>query len=153
MDDESDDDDSDGGGRKDDDHASIAGAGGSDAGRGRGELADCGDGSADHPFAGGKEPGALEASAFDHPELAEMWFQRVRGGLLDRLTRYIERRSARGHFRSPRDAAVAARFVLETCVYFGRKRHHDPHPEALPDADAVRETVVDLIVQGLAPRD
>ena len=95
----------------------------------------------------------LEASALEQPELAETWFRRVRGGLLERLTRYIERRAARGHFRQPEDASVAARFVLETCVYFARKRHHDPLPEALPDEDAVRETVVDLIVHGLIPHD
>jgi AcrR family transcriptional regulator len=95
----------------------------------------------------------IEASAFDQPELAEMWFKRVRGGLLERLTRYIERRSERGHFRKPADAGVAARFILETCVYFGRKRHKDPHPEELDDADAIRATVVDLIVHSLIEDD
>jgi AcrR family transcriptional regulator len=91
----------------------------------------------------------IEASALDQPELAEMWFKRVRGGLLQRLTRYIEKRSERGHFRRPADAGVAARFVLETCVYFARKRHHDPLPEELNDGEAIRATVVDLIVHSL----
>ena len=50
----------------------------------------------------------IEASAFDQPALAEMWFKRVRGGLLDRLTVYIEKRSERGHFRKPADTRVAA---------------------------------------------
>ncbi len=91
----------------------------------------------------------LEASALDQPDLADMWFKRVRGGLLERLTTYIERRSQRGHFAPPKDCSVAARFVLETCVYFARKRHRDPLPEELDDADAIRATVVDLIVKSL----
>lgn len=91
----------------------------------------------------------LEASALDQPDLADMWFKRVRGGLLARLEEYIERRSARGHFARPKDVRVAARFVLETCVYFGRKRHRDPLPEELDDGEAIRATVVDLIVKSL----
>ena len=94
----------------------------------------------------------LEASVFDQPELAQLWFKRVRGGVLERLTRYIARRSERGHFQRPKDARVAARFVLETCVYFGRKRYLDPHPEELPDSEAIRATVVAMIVQSLIAR-
>jgi AcrR family transcriptional regulator len=98
----------------------------------------------------------LEASALDQPDLADMWFREVRGGLLARLEDYIERRCARGHFARPKDVRIAARYVLETCVYFARKRHRDPLPEALADDDAIRATVVDLVVKSLIaaePRD
>jgi len=47
------------------------------------------------------------------------------------------------------DSKVAARFALETCVYFARKRHGDPYPEELADSPSVRATVIDLIVHGL----
>jgi hypothetical protein len=51
------------------------------------------------------------------------------------------------------DAKVAARFILETCVYFGRKRYGDPRPGELADSDAVRATVIDLITHSLiAPK-
>lgn len=92
---------------------------------------------------------ALEASTLDHPELSAIWFGRMRRGIIQRLTRYIEQRSARGYFRVQTDAAVAARFVLETCVYFARKRHGDPYPQELADSASVRATVIDLIVHSL----
>jgi AcrR family transcriptional regulator len=98
---------------------------------------------------GRKVADILEASTLDHPELSKIWFSGLRRDLIGRLTTYVERRSARGHFRVQIDAAVTARFMLETCVYFARKRHRDPYPEELPDSAAVRATVVDLIVHSL----
>ena len=98
---------------------------------------------------GRKVASIIEASTLDQPELSEIWFARVRRDLIDRLARFIERRGALGHFRVQDDAKVAARFVLETCVYFARKRHSDPHPEDLSDSVAVRATVIDLIVHSL----
>jgi AcrR family transcriptional regulator len=98
---------------------------------------------------GRKVASIIEASTLDQPELSEIWFDKVRRGLIDRLARYIERRSELGHFRVQQDAKVAARFVLETCVYFARKRHWDPHPEDLADSAGVRATVIDLIVHSL----
>ena len=102
---------------------------------------------------GRKAADVIEASTLDQPELSEIWFARMGSDLVQRLARYIEQRAARGHFRSQTDAVVAARFVLETCVYFARKRHGDPSPEELADSTPVRATVIDLIVHSLVVPD
>jgi len=98
---------------------------------------------------GRKAVDAIEASTLDHPELSEIWFAKMRHDLIGRLAEYIEQRSARGHFRMQVDAKVAARFALETCVYFARKRYGDPYPDELADSASVRATVLDLTVHGL----
>ena len=92
---------------------------------------------------------AIEASLLDHPDLARIWFVDTRRALVRRLARFLEQRAATGRLRTTPDAVVAARFVLETCVYFGRHRYGDPHPEDLPDATRVREAVLDLVVHAL----
>ena len=102
---------------------------------------------------GRKVADVIEASTLDQPELSEIWFARVRRDLIARLSRYIARRAELGHFRVPQDAKVAARFVLETCVYFARKRYRDPRPEDLADSAAVRATVIDLVVHSLVAPD
>lgn len=102
---------------------------------------------------GRKAANVIEASTLDEPELSEIWFAKVRRGLIGRLAQYIERRSALGHFRVQQDAKLAARFVLETCVYFGRRRYGDPRPEDLADSAEVRATVIDLIVHSLIVPD
>lgn len=98
---------------------------------------------------GRKAANVIEASTLDQPELSEIWFGGVRRDLINRLSQYIERLAGLGHFRAQRDPKVAARFVLETCVYFARKRHGDPQPEDLADSASVRATVIDLIVHSL----
>ena len=98
---------------------------------------------------GRKAAAVIEASALDQPELSQIWFAKMRRTLLERLAAYIERRIAQGHFRQQQDAEIAARFVLETCVYFGRKRHGDPRPEELADSDRVRAAIVDLVAHSL----
>lgn len=115
----------------------------------RGELEEVVSELYDRIERGRKAATVIEASTLDQPELANIWFTRVRGHLITRLARYVERRSALGHFRVPPDSKVAARFMLETCVYFARKRHGDPQPGELADSDAVRTTVVDMIVHSL----
>ena len=102
---------------------------------------------------GRKAADVIEASTLDQPELSEIWFARMRSDLIARIAKYIERRSELGHFRVQQDAKVAARFMLETCVYFARKRHGDPHPEDLADSTGVRATVIDLIVHSLIAPD
>ncbi len=95
----------------------------------------------------------VEACAADRPELSKIWLGRARRGTVGRLARYLEQRRQEGGLRAEPDATVAARFILETCVWFARRRHADPRPQDLPDAAAVRATVIDLIVQGLIEPD
>ena len=92
-------------------------------------------------------PGAaIERSAIDQPELYEIYFRGARRALFADLERYVAKRAKSGHFADVGDAAVAARFVVETLAWFGRHRFSDPDPDLLPDPAAVREEVVRRIV-------
>jgi AcrR family transcriptional regulator len=90
----------------------------------------------------------LDRSARDHPELAALWFEGARGGVLALLTQYLENRMRRRLLRPAPDVAVAARLLLETLVFWAVHRHWDPHPQPVEEAVA-RETVVQLMVNAL----
>jgi AcrR family transcriptional regulator len=99
-------------------------------------------------------PGAaIERSAIDQPELYAIYFRGARRALFATLERYVAKRAKSGHFRGVGDAAVAARFIVETVAWFGRHRFTDPDPELLPDAVAVREEVLRRIVDSFAPEE
>src|SRR5262245_34088255 len=91
----------------------------------------------------------LDRSAPDYPELAALWFEGARDGLLRLLRQYLEDRSRRKLLRAVPDAAVAARLVIETIVFWAVHRHWDPHPQTV-DETAAKETVVRFIVGALA---
>ena len=91
----------------------------------------------------------LDRSAPDYPELAALWFEGARDGLLRLLTQYLEDRSRRKLLRAVPDPAVAARLVSETIVFWAVHRHWDPHPQAVEESVA-KETVVRFIVGALA---
>jgi len=90
----------------------------------------------------------LDESAPDMPELAALWFEGARGGLIANLARYLEDRARRGKLRSLPDTAVAARFVIETVVFWAVHRHWDPHPQVVEE-DVAQRTVVQLIRDAL----
>jgi len=91
----------------------------------------------------------LDRSAPDHPELAALWFEGARGGLVRLLGQYLEDRSRRKLLRPVPDAAVAARLLIETVVFWAVHRHWDPHPQPVDEAVA-KDTVVRFIVSALA---
>jgi len=91
----------------------------------------------------------LDRSAPDHPELAALWFEGARGGLVGLLGQYLEDRSRRKLLRPVPDAAVAARLLIETVVFWAVHRHWDPHPQPV-DESVAKETVVRFIVSALA---
>src|SRR5439155_6753397 len=91
----------------------------------------------------------LDRSAPDHPELAALWFEGARGGLVRLLRQYLEDRSRRKLLRPVPDAAVAARLLIETVVFWAVHRHWDPHPQPVDEAVA-KDTVVRFIVSALA---
>lgn len=93
----------------------------------------------------------VERSALDLPQLFAIWFVGARRAFFARVTRYVERRAQSGHFRPVADPAVAARFLLESVVFFARHRHGDPDPGLLPGDEAVRETVIPMLVASLMP--
>jgi AcrR family transcriptional regulator len=91
----------------------------------------------------------IERSTLDIPELAQLFYGRMRGGLVARLAQLIESRAAGGQYRPVPDPALAARLIVETTTWFARKRRGDPGPEQISD-EAAEETVVDFIVNSLA---
>jgi AcrR family transcriptional regulator len=94
-----------------------------------------------------REPATvLERSAIDQPDLFALYFIQTRRRLLERLTTYLRRRIDRGYFQSVVDPATAARFLLETVAFFARHRYNDPDLQP-GDDDAVRETIVQLLVR------
>ena len=92
----------------------------------------------------------LDRSARDHPELAALWFEGARGGVMAMLTQYLENRMRRKLVRPVPDVAVAARLLLETAVFWAVHRHWDPHPQTVDDAVA-RDTVIQFIVNAFGP--
>lgn len=90
----------------------------------------------------------LDRSALDLPELAELFYGRMRGGLVLRLARLIESRAEAGQFRRVPHPAVAARLILETITWFARNRRGDPNSQDIDDESA-QETTIDFIVNSL----
>jgi AcrR family transcriptional regulator len=91
----------------------------------------------------------LDRSARDHPELAALWFDGARGGLVTLLSKYLEDRTRRKLLRPLPDPTVTARLLIETTVFWAVHRHWDSHPQPVEEAVA-RETVVRFIVSALA---
>jgi AcrR family transcriptional regulator len=90
----------------------------------------------------------IDRSAPDLPELAALWFEGARGGLIELLVEYLADRTRRKLFRPFPDHTVTARMVIETTVFWAVHRHWDAHPQTVDDALA-RDTVVRFVVGAL----
>jgi AcrR family transcriptional regulator len=90
----------------------------------------------------------LDRCAGDYPDLAEIWFAHGRRALLAELSAYLEARTRAGRRRPDFDVGVAARFALETLVFWAVHRHWDPAPQPV-DASVARRTVVRMLVVAL----
>ena len=95
----------------------------------------------------------LDRSAREYPEIAALWLEGGRGGILTLLENYLKDRIRRGHIVSSGDLGTTARLVLETIVFWSVHRHWDLPPAtaasgSVDDASA-RETVVRLLVRSL----
>jgi AcrR family transcriptional regulator len=86
----------------------------------------------------------LDRSAKDLPELAGLWFEGARGGLVTALNHYLDREIRNGTMRQVADVTVAARLIVETVVFWAVHRRWDPHPQKFDDS-AARETVIGLL--------
>lgn len=89
----------------------------------------------------------LERSALDVPELYQLFFEQVRRGLFERMTRYVTNRMRDGDFLKT-DPEVAARFIVESVTFFARHRHLDPDP-LLHDDEAIRDSIIVLVTRSL----
>jgi AcrR family transcriptional regulator len=90
----------------------------------------------------------LDRSARDLPDLAALWFEGTRGGLVTLLAQYLDDRIRQKSFRRVPDTAAAARLIIETIVFWAVHRHWDAHPQPVDEATA-EETVVHFIVGAL----
>ena len=86
----------------------------------------------------------LDRSAKDLPQLAGLWFEGARGGLVAALTQYLNREIRKGTMRQVTDITVAARLIVETIVFWAVHRRWDPQPQKF-DGSAARETVISLL--------
>jgi AcrR family transcriptional regulator len=93
---------------------------------------------------------AMERSARDAPDLAELFYRRVRVRLLDQLVEYYRRVAAVAPLPTRLTPDLAARFTLETVTWWARHRHRDPEPPEVDDAGA-REVAIELVVGALLP--
>src|SRR5262245_30218518 len=90
----------------------------------------------------------LDRSAQDLPELAALWFDQARGGLIATLAQYLETRMQRRLLHPLPDVAVTARLIIEALSFWAVHRHWDPHPQMVDDAVA-RDTVIQFILNAL----
>ncbi|MBV8693484.1 MAG: TetR/AcrR family transcriptional regulator [Actinobacteria bacterium] len=94
---------------------------------------------------------AIERSAREMPEIAELYFVEIRRKQIARYTAYIEARIRSKQFRPQLDPPTATRLVLESVTYFARHRLGDLD-SAMLDDDTVRHTVVDMMSAALLAR-
>jgi AcrR family transcriptional regulator len=92
----------------------------------------------------------LERSARDVPELAAVFYGKVRRGLFERLERLVVRRVASGHYHE-RAPSIVARLIAETVTTFARHIYGDAEPLGF-DLAAARAVVVDTLVAGIVKR-
>jgi AcrR family transcriptional regulator len=90
----------------------------------------------------------IDRSARDYPELAALWFDQGRVGLIALLAKYLGDRMRRKLLRPFPDPSVAARLLIETVVFWAVHRHWDPHPQAV-DESVAKETVVQFVLNAL----
>lgn len=94
-----------------------------------------------------RELGLLERTAAELPAVARS-LARHRGGLQDRMRRYLESRVTAGWIEPVPDAGLAARAVLDAVAHCARRNHEEPDPVFRPESVA-RDTVVGWAARGL----
>jgi AcrR family transcriptional regulator len=92
----------------------------------------------------------LEKSAREVPELALVFYGKIRRGLLERIERLIAMRSADGIYREL-DPVVTARFVLEAVTMFARHVFHDPEPPKF-QVETAKRVITEILVHGMVAR-
>jgi AcrR family transcriptional regulator len=90
----------------------------------------------------------IDRCARDYPELASLWFDGARSGLVVALERYLASPQRRRLLRSFSAPAVVARMLIETMVFWAVHRHWDAHPQAV-DETAMRDSVLRFLAAGL----
>jgi hypothetical protein len=92
----------------------------------------------------------ITRSALDVPDIYDFFFNGLRSAYISELTDYVRRRVEAGRLRPVRDAAVAARFIIESITWFGWHRKGDPGSETIED-ERTRQTVRELLLAAFVP--
>jgi AcrR family transcriptional regulator len=111
------------------------------------ELADVIDELYERTLATRQAADVVERSARDVPELAAVFYGKVRRGLFGRMERLVAKRIASGHYHD-RDPRVIARMIIETVTTFGRHIFGDVETPAF-DLDLARPIVVATLTAGI----
>ena len=90
----------------------------------------------------------LEKSAYEFPELAEVFDKYARREVLRQLERYIESRMQRGEIRSVKSVPTVARMIIELLAWFSWKQLGDPITPHFPKSEALPEMVL-IFANGL----
>lgn len=98
-------------------------------------------------FATRQAADVLENSARDVPELAAVFYGKVRRDLFGRMERLITRRIASGHYHD-RDPRVLARLIIETVTTFARHIYRDVEPPSF-DLVTARAPIIATLVSGI----
>jgi AcrR family transcriptional regulator len=93
----------------------------------------------------------VERSARDVPELAAVFYGKVRRGLFEKVTEVFARRMESGHYHR-RDPRVIARMVIETVTTFARHIYRDVEPPGFDLAKARADIIATLVAGIVAPR-
>jgi len=86
----------------------------------------------------------IERSAYEWPELAEIWWNTARQAVVELLAAYIEKRGDRLH--SFPNVEAASRVFTEVTAYYAMHRHYDPKPTEMTEEEA-EATAVAVIVR------
>jgi AcrR family transcriptional regulator len=91
----------------------------------------------------------IERCAQDWSELHLLFYKQFRRGVLGLATSLVQRRMDEGAFRRYPDAGTVVRVIAESVAFFAMHRHIRPDSSAL-DENTCRETVIDMLLGGLA---
>ena len=94
----------------------------------------------------------IDRCSVDYPELAALWFEGAREGVMEILEQYITKRIAGGHMHKVTSVPATARLVLETITFWSVHRHWDPHPQSIEESVA-KESVIRFIVAALVKEE
>jgi len=89
----------------------------------------------------------VERSARDVPELAAVFYGKVRKDLFERLERLVARRIASGHY-CDREPSVIARLIIETVTTFARHIYRDVEAPKF-DLELARAPIIATLVRGI----
>lgn len=92
----------------------------------------------------------LDRCAPDYPELAAVWLDEGRTGVLALLEAWLRKRIAAGQLAPVADVRATARIVVELAAFWAVHRHWDPTPQTPGWSDAaVEAALVEFVERAL----